>query len=126
MNQIQESIIGFAMRYLPKRPRLSENIRHQRGSRPRGRRLLLGSLVTMVPNMAMTTTILFPSEMNILSNQSSTATFDIESKVIGIDNRESCCISRNRGDFLPTLNNYNVTIYGYAGDTTRNLQKGTL
>lgn len=114
------------MRYLPTMPRSSENIKHKRGSQPRGRRLLLGSLVTMVPNMAMTTTILFPSEMNILSNQSSTATFDIESKVIGIDNRESCCISRNRGDFLPTLNNYNVTIYGYAGDTTRNLQKGTL
>ena len=123
MNQIQESIIGFAMIYLPTTLRSSENIKHKRGSRPRERRLLLGSLVTMVPNMEMATSIAFTSDMNNLSNQISTTTFDIKSKVLGIDNRSSCCISRNRGDFLGTLTNYNVNICRYAGDTTRNLQK---
>ena len=111
------------MRYLPTMPRSSENIKHKRGSQPRGRRLLLGSLVTMVPNMEMATTISFPSKLNNLSNQISTATFDIKWKVIGIDNRASCCISRNRGDFLGTLTNYNITICGYAGYTKRNLEK---
>ena len=128
MNQIQKSIITFAMGYLPTISRSSGNIKHKHkwGSRLRGRLLLLGSLITMVSNMAMDTTIAFPRKMNNLSNRISTTTLDIESKVIGIYNRASCCISRNRGDFIGTLTNYSVTICGYAGDTTRNLQKGTI
>ena len=52
--------------------------------------------------------------------------FDLDSSIIGIDNRCTACISHRRNDFIGYLTSTNKTITGYGGTTHKGLMKGTI
>ena len=53
--------------------------------------------------------------------------FDIYSKVIGIDNRCSACISHDKGDFIQdSITKTSKQIIGFGGNRHRNVMQGTI
>ena len=55
-----------------------------------------------------------------------TTTFDTDSKIIGVDNRCSACISNEPSDFITELKPCGRSIKGFGGARTENVMAGTL
>ena len=82
----------------------------------------LGS-IALLNHSAMTSINAFPTPR---SSQMNPMQLNAESRILGIDNRASRCISTHRGDFIGELQPSMLTIHGYAGRTTNSLHIGTI
>ena len=124
LSRAQAELIAYALNNLPDTPKSPSKYKRRRGNRPRGRIFRFSRMATIVPIVAMTSTA--PGRVAALSNNLRTIGLDAESRVIGIDNRASKCISRHRGNFVGPLAEQEVTIQGYSGSLNQKVQKGTL
>jgi Reverse transcriptase (RNA-dependent DNA polymerase) len=52
--------------------------------------------------------------------------FDTDSRLVGIDNRASACMSDDIRDFVGPLSNTDRVVKGFAGSRTTNVQMGTI
>ena len=123
MDSTQAILIEAALANLPKTTKRPEQKRNKIKTRPKGRILNLNRLVGLAPLITMST--MMASQVGI-STAIKTAKFDAESKVIGIDNRASKCISRDRSDFVGPLKQKHVQIHGYSGISDRMVMEGTI
>lgn len=73
--------------------------------------------MTIIAATAATTT---------LSNNERIVPFDSDSRLIGIDNRCTACISHDIRDFVGHVEDTNIKMRGYAGTRTKPLKRGTL
>ena len=60
------------------------------------------------------------------SKKNNVITFDTDSKIIGVDNRCSACISHQRNEFITPLRDTNVIITGFGGHKYRDIKAATL
>ena len=60
------------------------------------------------------------------NSQQRSVKFDTDSKLVGIDNRCSACISPDINDFVGRIVKSNNTITGFGGTTITKVYKGTI
>ena len=119
LDSATEYAIAWALANMPTTAKQDrQKHHHQRRNQitkyTRVKRLL--SLTTVIALSAETTT---PMRTNYLH-------MDTNSKIVGVDNRASRCISNKREDFRGTLRPVNLVIQGYGGPMRRQAHVGTL
>ena len=124
LRNVTESTINYLVTRLPDTTSRNTTSQRHRIIKPsrRGGQLNLGS-ITLLTHSAMTSINAFPTP---LSPQMNPMQLDAESRILGIDNRASRCISRHRGDFFGELKPSTLIIHWYAGRTTKSLHIGTI
>ena len=124
LSHSQETLIEWALQNLPDTPKPPSRYKRKKGSKSRGRIFQFQKVLTLMPAMAMPSTLAGKT----VAPEATLQTFrlDAESRIIGVDNRASKCISKHRGDFVGPLQDQDVTIQGYSGSMNQRVKKGTL
>ena len=81
-------------------------------------------VTNLMPIMAMAA-LAMNSQTEIQASQRIT-TYDTDSKIIGVDNRCSACISNDPSDFISELRQCGRSIKGFGGSRTTGVMVGTL
>ena len=78
----------------------------------------------MIAALAMTAVTAMPVKLKEKHNL--TTTFDTDSKVVGIDNRCTACISSDANDFIGDIRPSGRVIKGFGGTKTTGIMTGTI